>query len=104
MGFTALNMLPKKLRGELRWDSSVNDAFNLPVGWGFYIAEGFDWLCITWSVVVASLAVTILTIYWSVLMHDVQGGTGIGQYCIGVLAFLVSAVVLANGPSRSDLK
>ncbi|KAI1749652.1 hypothetical protein F4782DRAFT_512657 [Xylaria castorea] len=96
MGSMAVEMLPKKLRRDLSWDDSINNSLNVPVGWGFYIIEGLDWLGVTWCIVITTLAVTLLTILWSALMQDVQGGTGIGQYCIAVLAVMVSAVLLTT--------
>ena len=96
MGSIAVEMLPKKLRERLRWDSSINDSLNVPVGWGFYIVEGFDWLRVTWCVVFAMMAITLLTISWSALKQDVQGGTGIGQYCIAMLAGVVSIIMLTD--------
>ncbi|KAI0860178.1 hypothetical protein F4860DRAFT_480382 [Xylaria cubensis] len=96
MGSMAVEMLPKKLHKGLSWDGSLNHPLNVPVGWGFYIIEGLDWLCVTWCVVITTLAVTLFTIFWSALMQDVQGGTGIGQYCIAVLAVMVSAALLAT--------
>ncbi|KAI1735820.1 hypothetical protein F4680DRAFT_433980 [Xylaria scruposa] len=96
MGSMAMEMLPKKLRKELSWDGSLNNPLNVPIGWGFYIIEGLDWLCVTWCIVITTLTVTLVTIFWSALMQDVQGGTGIGQYCIAVLAMIVSAALLAT--------
>ncbi|KAI0549590.1 hypothetical protein F4679DRAFT_584307 [Xylaria curta] len=102
MGSMAMEMLPKKLRRELSWDASLNNPLNVPIGWGFYIVEGLDWLCVTWCIVITTLTVTLLTIFWSALMQDVQGGTGIGQYCIAVLAMIVSAALLATESPASS--
>ncbi|KAL6411015.1 hypothetical protein AUP68_07449 [Ilyonectria robusta] len=87
-------MLPKKLRSKLFWDTSANNVFNAPIGWGFYIIEGVDWLAMTKWVFGFVLLATTFTIAWSTVRNDVQAGTGIGQYCIAVLAVLISTVVL----------
>lgn len=90
-------MLPKKLRNKLFWDSSVHDACNVPTGWGFYIVEGVDWFLASWYTLGIVLASTGLTIAWSTAKNDVQGAIGIGQYCMAVLAVLISTVLLGCG-------
>lgn len=94
LGSMAAEMLPKKLRSKLFWDTSVNSVGNAPIGWGFYVIEGVDWFAMTMLVFGVVLFATILTIVWSTVRNDVQGGTGIGQYSIAVLAVLISTVVL----------
>ncbi|KAK0671564.1 hypothetical protein QBC41DRAFT_270230 [Cercophora samala] len=90
LGPMAVEVLPKKLWAELRWDGQANDHFNLPTGWGFYIVEGTHWGLVWWWTVLVLGTVTILTVAWSALMHDVQGGTGLGQYCLAAVALLGS--------------
>ena len=96
-------MLPKKLHSQLLWDKNVNGATYLPQGWGFYIVEGIDWAFVRWCVLGLVLAVTILTIVWSAVKEDVQGGTGIGQFCIGALAMLSTVLLFSGGMSGSRL-
>ncbi|RYP44158.1 hypothetical protein DL768_009352 [Monosporascus sp. mg162] len=97
LGSMATEMLPKKLRIKLFSDGSINNAFDLPVGWGFYIVEGVDWFLTGWCVISIVLMITVLTVTWSITMQDVQGGTGIGQYCVAVLAVFVPAIWLSGG-------
>lgn len=90
LGPMVVEMLPKKLWAELRWDGQAHDHFNIPTGWGFYIVEGIYWGLVWWWTVLLLVAVSILTVTWSALMGDVQGGTGLGQYCLAALAVLGS--------------
>ncbi|KAK3323050.1 hypothetical protein B0H66DRAFT_555718 [Apodospora peruviana] len=96
LGPVAIEMLPKKLWCKLGWDRRVHDHFNIPYGWGFYISEGANWALLSWCAAVALLAVTGLTVTWSVVLRDVQGGTGLGQYCLAVLAVSVSVYLLKH--------
>lgn len=96
LGSMAAEMLPKKLHSKLGWDDTINNASNLPVGWGFYIVERVDWVVTAWCIVGIITVVTLLTIVWSTVKRDIQGGTGIGQYCIAALAFLTTAIMLGN--------
>ena len=96
LGSMATEMLPKKLSYPLTWCNSINDIHNVPIGWGFYIIEGFDWPLMAWSTVGLVLLVTLLTICWSTMRQDVQGGVGIGQYCLAVLAILSSVMLLCS--------
>jgi hypothetical protein len=89
LGSLAAEMLPKKLRQKLCWDSAANNMNNLPYGWGFYIIEDVDWIVVAVTVVGILFAITLLTIVWSMAKGDVQGGTGIGQYCVAILAVLI---------------
>jgi len=94
LGPMAVDILPKKLWCQLRWDAQANDRYNVPAGWGFYIVEGINWPLVSWCAAVALLGVTILTVTWSVWTEDVQGGTGLGQYCLAVLTLSVSVWLL----------
>lgn len=94
LGPMAVEMLPKKLWSQLRWDVRANDRYNVPAGWGFYIVEGINWSLVSWCTAVALIAVTALTMSWSMWAGDVQGGTGLGQYCLAVLTVTVSAWLL----------
>lgn len=104
LGSMAVEMLPKKLRRALEWDRDAanGDTFDIPCGWGFYIVEEFDWIRIAWCVVVAAVVVSLFAVLWCVLVQDVQGGMGIGQYCIGLLAVGTSVVLLVGHGSGSD--
>ena len=97
LGGMATEMLPKKLHSRLLWDKNVNGVTYLPRGWGFYIVEDIDWALVRWCVSSLVLAVTVLTITWSAVKEDVQGGTGIGQYCMGALAMLFSILLFSGG-------
>ncbi|KAK4446789.1 hypothetical protein QBC34DRAFT_468890, partial [Podospora aff. communis PSN243] len=93
-GPMAVEILPKKLWSQLRWDARANDRYNVPAGWGFYIVEGINWSLVSWCTAVALILVTALTMSWSIWAGDVQGGTGLGQYCLAVLTVSVSAWLL----------
>ncbi|KAK1751395.1 hypothetical protein QBC47DRAFT_417310 [Echria macrotheca] len=97
LGPMAVEMLPKKLWSPLRWDAQAHGSFDIPAGWGFYIVEGINWPLVSWCAAVALLGVTVLTVVWSVLAGDVQGGTGLGQYCLAVLTLSVSMWLLKYG-------
>ncbi|KAK5663757.1 hypothetical protein OQA88_4188 [Cercophora sp. LCS_1] len=96
LGPMAVEVLPKKLWRALAWDRRVHDHFNIPQGWGFYIVEGINWPLVQWCAAITLFGVTVLTVCWSVLMTDVQGGTGLGQYCLAVLALSVSVYLLKH--------
>lgn len=101
MGSMATEALPKKLRNELQWNESVHDSVNMPIGWGFYIIEDVAWFLVGWWVAGLVVVVTALTLIWCAFMHDVQGGTGIGQYCLAVLAILIAVVVSRSRPTKA---
>ncbi|KAK1750411.1 hypothetical protein QBC47DRAFT_418170 [Echria macrotheca] len=90
----AVDILPKKLWSPLRWEPGAHGRYNVPDGWGFYIIEGINWSLISLCMAVASAAITIVTVAWSVRVGDVQGGTGLGQYCLAVLTLSVSVWLL----------
>ncbi len=94
LGPMAVEILPKKLWSQLRWDALLNGRYSVPEGWGFYIVEGINWPLVSWCAAVALAAVTVLTVLWSVVAEDVQGGTGLGQYCLAVLTLSVSVWLL----------
>lgn len=93
LGSMAAEMLPKKLHEELLWDNRVNSVQNLPMGWGFYIVQGINRSLIAWVVAFLSSGTILLTILWSAIRGDVQGGTGIGSFCMGTLAISVAVLV-----------
>ncbi|KAL2208342.1 hypothetical protein CC79DRAFT_1381399 [Sarocladium strictum] len=96
-GAAASDALPKKLHSKLLWDKNVNNIGNTPVGWGFYIVEGIEWEAVAWCTTAILIAVTVLTIAWSEYTNDVQGATGIGQFCLGALAVSIALLAFAQG-------
>lgn len=94
LGDLAAEILPKKLYSGLSWNKDLHSIANRPTGWGYYIVEGIDWLVVAWGSIVAGFGITVLTIAWSLRNGDVQGGTGIGQFCIALIAFWLSVLVL----------
>lgn len=89
----ALQILPKKLRRKLFWDNAIHDNGNRPSGWGFYIEDGTNWAFVTSFVLVIVGILFLITVLWCCLMKDVQGGTGIGQFGLGILATIVTLMV-----------
>lgn len=90
-GSLAVQALPKKLRVKL---SCHNNQNNRPVGYGVYIIEGYNLGLITMCSLGALFLTLILTLLWCILKKDVQGGTGIGQYAVAVLAVSLTALGL----------
>ena len=88
-GAAASDALPKKLHSKLLWNKTVNNFQNM--------VEGIDWDVVTWCTIVLLIAVTVLTIVWSECTKDVQGATGVGQFCIGALAVLIGLLSFAQG-------
>lgn len=88
-GDLAVRRLPKKLWRKLTCDK---EQLKAPAGWGIYIVEGYNWRLISRCAGIAFLVTFILTIVWSSLKQDVQGGTGIGQYCIAAIALALALI------------
>ncbi len=86
-GSLAIERLPKKLRQKL---SCGNNQLNVPVGWGIYIVEGYNWKLIIRCAGSGFLATFILTVIWCLVKKDIQGGTGIGQYSIATIALALA--------------
>ncbi|KAJ9155462.1 hypothetical protein NKR23_g2030 [Pleurostoma richardsiae] len=95
LGSMAVDMLPKKLKCELICKSN-GPSFDMPYGWGFYIVEQWEWLRVAWCLMAIGAVSTLITVLWSVLKKDVQGGTGLGQFCIAVLMLVMSIVSLVG--------
>ncbi|KAK3989489.1 hypothetical protein QBC44DRAFT_84051 [Cladorrhinum sp. PSN332] len=87
-GPMVVSILPKKLHHQL-CTASMNST-----GWGFYIVEGINWPLVVSTTVVTVFGITILAIVWSECTGDIQGGMGIGQFGIGVVAVLASVWAL----------
>ncbi|KAK1836084.1 hypothetical protein QBC39DRAFT_296909 [Podospora conica] len=103
LGGMAVDMLPKKLWCELTWDERTHGRWgNVPEGWGFYVVEGINWGLVSWCAGVALVGATVLTVVWSAVLGDVQGGTGLGQYCLAALAFGVSVWFMKDSRERKD--
>ncbi|VBB73728.1 Putative protein of unknown function [Podospora comata] len=92
LGLMAVELLPKKLWAELRWHRHLNSSANIPGGWGFLMVEGIRDDLVRVLVVVLLILVTILVATWSAVMNDVQGATGLGQYCLALLAIVTSVL------------
>jgi hypothetical protein len=88
-GCLAVERLPKKMHQEL---SCNGDPTCLPVGWGIYITEGFNWKLIQRVIIGAIVTTTALVLVWSIMNGDVQGGTGIGSFCVAVVALLAAVL------------
>ncbi len=71
-GSLAFERLPKKLWEKL---SCGNNQRNVPVGWGIYIIEGYNWKLISRCILGALFAIFILTLLWGILKKDVQGAS-----------------------------
>jgi hypothetical protein len=86
-GSLAIGRFPKKLRQRL---SCGNNQLSVPIGWGIYIVEGYNWKLIIWCTGSGFLATFILVIIWCLLKNDIQGGIGIGQYSIAAIALVLA--------------
>lgn len=87
-GSLAIERLPKKLHEKL--SCSVSNQFPIPVGWGIYIIEGYNWRLIMRCAGGVFFASFVLTIVWCWLKKDVSGGTGIGQYSVATIALALA--------------
>lgn len=90
-GSLAVERLPKKLRQKL---TCRNNQLNVPVGWGVYIMEGYNWKLILWCAAGTFFAILLFVLLWCHLKKDVQGGMGMGQYSIAILAFVLAMIAL----------
>ena len=89
-GFILQNRVPKKLATGI--SGALGSALN-PVGWGVHIHEGPDNLAIALYCMCSLLISLVATLLWSILRRDVQGGTSIGQYIVGVTTSIFALVV-----------
>ncbi|KAF6825911.1 hypothetical protein CPLU01_10001 [Colletotrichum plurivorum] len=89
----AMQILPKKLHIELFWDHLRNNNDSRPCGWGFYIEDGVDWGFVTIFVLIIVGLLLLTTVLWCCLTKDVQGGTGIGQFGLAILATSIALMV-----------
>ena len=94
-GAVATERLPKKLNDELR--ATDKDSFDLPVGWGIYIIDGYNWGLIRVLLAVLLIICFIMAVIWSI-QGDLQGGMGIGQLSVAlVLSGLTAAFLGRSG-------
>jgi len=101
LGSLGLTRLPKKLHSPLGFhDDEPVAAGQQPEGWGIYIVEGYRWSLFRWLGLCATMISTVLSVVWCVLTGDVQGGTGVGSLCMGLLAvvFCVVLGIKETGP------
>ncbi|KAJ3571958.1 hypothetical protein NPX13_g5204 [Xylaria arbuscula] len=94
LGGLAVQQLPKKVGRRLKCTRQARNSLDVPHGWGIYIVEG-----INTSLVVLCLGglvglLSLLVLLWSTLRGDVQGGTGIGQYGLAVIALATAILTL----------
>ncbi|TPX17990.1 uncharacterized protein E0L32_011937 [Thyridium curvatum] len=90
-GSQIFQRLPKKMHCQL---SCQDDPFQTPMGWGICIVDGFDWRLLRILVLSTVLVSCVVTVLWSALMKDVQGGTGMGQYAMALLAMSLTVIGL----------
>lgn len=93
-GSLVVERLPKKIGKKL--SSQEYPGF----GWGIYIIEGYNWKLLRKCVVGALFATFIVMLLWSILRKDVQGGAGIGQYSVAVLALALPVYVLEQSSDQ----
>ena len=82
--------VPKKLTTGV--SGAIGSALN-PVGWGAHIHEGSNNLAIALCCMCSSLISLVTRLLWSILQRDVQGGTDIGQYIVGVTISIFALVL-----------
>ncbi|KAI9752453.1 MAG: hypothetical protein M4579_005628 [Chaenotheca gracillima] len=90
LGDMIFRALPKKLRAELTCENLQQ---NRPIGWGIHIIEGANWRLIRVLILVALLLIFVGTVLWCALRGDIQGGAGLGQFAVGLLALGVPVVI-----------
>lgn len=83
-----LPRLPKRLDGRMI-DKNDGPCY----GWGIYIKEGPNRDTIFWLVIVTVLGSVILSICWSALQKDVQGGSGLGTLVMTLPTVVMGAFV-----------
>jgi hypothetical protein len=84
-GQTWVKRLPKKLD-----ISMYKEQGELPMGWGVQIIEGPNRAVIAWIFAALAFLSCIAAIVWSAVKGDIQGGTGLGQLLLSVLATVLA--------------
>ncbi|RWA10937.1 hypothetical protein EKO27_g4167 [Xylaria grammica] len=100
LGDSCLVQLPKKVGRRLKCVTQPRDPFDIPYGWGIYIVEGLNTLLVSLLLICVVALVTLTVLLWSALKSDVQGGTGIGQYALAVMAAILAIAALFLEPLR----
>ncbi|TGJ88418.1 hypothetical protein E0Z10_g360 [Xylaria hypoxylon] len=91
LGGLAVLRLPKKVGRRLKCTTQPRNPLDVPYGWGVYIVEGVDMFLVSLLLAGVLSLVTLAVVLWSMLKGDVQGGTGIGQYALAVVAIATGA-------------
>jgi len=82
-----LPRLPKRV------DGRMIDQSSLTYGWGIYIKEGPNREVIFWVIIATVLASLVLSICWSALRDDVQGGSGLGTLVLTLPTVVMAAFI-----------
>lgn len=69
---------------------------DLPYGWGIYIIEGVNHKLVAELLALSLLFIVLLTISWTTLKADVQGGMGIGQFALAFIALVLTTVAVSH--------
>lgn len=93
----AVERLPKKLHSSLE-DDMQSTPGGSPIGWGIYIVEGLNWARIQVLALILLLITFLLSVAWSKVREDVQGGMGIGQYLIALIVAVLTVSLLGFTP------
>ncbi|KAI1750284.1 hypothetical protein F4782DRAFT_252796 [Xylaria castorea] len=91
LGGLAVLQLPKKVGRRLKCTAQPINPLDVPYGWGVYIVEGVNMFLVSLLLAGILALVTLAVLLWSTLKGDVQGGTGIGQYALAIVAFVTGA-------------
>jgi hypothetical protein len=84
-----MDRLPKKLEQRIH---DKNDP--LPIGLGVHIVKGPNRQAIYWVLVLTVVLSLMMSILWATLKHDLQGGSSIGAWTVGVPSVIMLAFVL----------
>ena len=79
--------LPKRI------DGRMIDKNGPAYGWGIYIKEGPNREVIFWIVMVTVLSSVLLSVLWSALRNDVQGGSGLGTLVLTLPSVIMAAFI-----------
>ncbi|KAH7397008.1 hypothetical protein DE146DRAFT_764375, partial [Phaeosphaeria sp. MPI-PUGE-AT-0046c] len=83
-----LPRLPKRLDGRM-----IDKTDGPYYGWGIYIKEGPNRDTIFWLVILTVMGSVVLSICWSALRKDVQGGSGLGTLVLTLPTVVMGAFV-----------
>jgi hypothetical protein len=82
-----LPRLPKRIAGRMIDQDSPT------YGWGIYIKEGLNREVIFWIILSTVLASVVLSICWSALRQDVQGGSGLRTLVLTLPTVVMAAFI-----------